>query len=102
MKPKHFLQKVRTVDTTAVSENIIKTLWIGKLPDCKKCIQTVGEKYLKLTIMVDKISDMNLKPEILATSNKSDTTVKVNDNMGSFVSNDIINRITLKILNRKT
>lgn len=72
MKPSQLLQKLRTVATADISENLIKTLWLQKMPDDIKNILLVSEEDLtKLAIMADKISDMNPKTEIFATSSSS-------------------------------
>lgn len=91
MKPSQLLQKLRTVATADVSEKLIKTLWLEKLPDYIKNILLVSEEDLnKLAIMGDKISDMNPKSEIFATSNKTES---VNDSTASFVNNELLSRI---------
>lgn len=43
-----------------------------------------------LDVMADKISNMNLKPEIFAAHNKSDIG---NDNARLQINNELINRI---------
>lgn len=56
-----------------------------------KNILLVSEENLdKIAIMADKISDMNPKPEIFATHNKSDIG---NDNARLQINNELINRI---------
>ncbi|GBN60004.1 hypothetical protein AVEN_219810-1 [Araneus ventricosus] len=55
LKPNQ-LQKLRSVATSDVSENLIKTLWLGKLPDSIKNILIVSKEDTdSLAIMADKI-----------------------------------------------
>ncbi|GBN72817.1 hypothetical protein AVEN_263533-1 [Araneus ventricosus] len=44
LKPSQLLQKLRSVATSDVSENLIKTLWLGKLPDSIKNILIVSKR----------------------------------------------------------
>lgn len=69
MKPSQFLQKLRTVATKDVSENLLKTLWLEKLPDSMKNIILVSDAELsKLAEMADKIADMNPQRSICAAA----------------------------------
>ncbi|GBO25889.1 Transposon Ty3-I Gag-Pol polyprotein, partial [Araneus ventricosus] len=69
LKPSQLLQKLRSVATSDVSENLIKTLWLGKLPDSIKNILIVSKEDTdSLAIMADKICDMSPKTEIYSTS----------------------------------
>lgn len=91
MKPSQLLQKLRTVATEDVSENLIKTLWLQKLPDLIKNILLVSEEDLnKLSIMADKISDMSPKTEAFSVKNSLET---INDSMATASGNDLLNRI---------
>ncbi|GFS99980.1 transposon Ty3-I Gag-Pol polyprotein [Trichonephila clavipes] len=67
------LQKLKTVATSYISKNLIKTLWLEKLPEPIKYILVVSNENLgKLAIMADKISDMTSRTEIFATGRSSD------------------------------
>ncbi|GBO35997.1 Transposon Ty3-I Gag-Pol polyprotein, partial [Araneus ventricosus] len=69
LKPSQLLQKLRSVATSDVSENLIKILWLGKLPDSIKNILIVSKEDTdSLAIMADKICDMSPKTEIYSTS----------------------------------
>ncbi|GFR16795.1 uncharacterized protein TNCT_7301 [Trichonephila clavata] len=73
MKPSQLLQKLKTVATSDISESIIKTLWLEKLPESIKNNLVVSDENLgKLAVMADKISDMTLRTEIFATGKSSD------------------------------
>ncbi|GFW57239.1 uncharacterized protein TNCV_541531 [Trichonephila clavipes] len=70
MKPSQLLQKLKTVATSDISDNLIKTLWLEKLPESIKNILVVSDENLsKLAVMADKISDMTPRTEIFATEN---------------------------------
>ncbi|GFY21825.1 uncharacterized protein TNCV_1169691 [Trichonephila clavipes] len=73
MKPSQLLQKLKTVATSDISDNLIKTLWLEKLPESIKNILVVSDENLsKLAVMVDKISDMTPRTEIFATGKSLD------------------------------
>ncbi|GFX78324.1 retrovirus-related Pol polyprotein from transposon opus [Trichonephila clavipes] len=73
MKPSQLLQKLKTVATSDISDNLIKTLWLEKLPESIKNILVVSDENLsKLAVMADKISDMTPRTEIFATGKSSD------------------------------
>ncbi|GFW02740.1 transposon Ty3-I Gag-Pol polyprotein [Trichonephila clavipes] len=70
MKPSQLLQKLKTVATSDISDNLIKTLWLEKLPESIKNILVVSDENLsKLAVMADKISDMTPRTEILQLEN---------------------------------
>ncbi|GBN24074.1 Transposon Ty3-G Gag-Pol polyprotein [Araneus ventricosus] len=69
LKPSQLLQKLRSVATSDVSENLIKTLWLERLPDSIKNILIVSKEDTdSLAIMADKICDMSPKTEIYSTT----------------------------------
>ncbi|GFV49576.1 uncharacterized protein TNCV_292131 [Trichonephila clavipes] len=73
MKPSQLLQKLKTVATSDISDNLIKTLRLEKLPESIKNILVVSDENLsKLAVMADKISDMTPRTEIFATENLLD------------------------------
>ncbi|GBM40300.1 hypothetical protein AVEN_23868-1 [Araneus ventricosus] len=56
LKPSQLLQKIRSVATSDVSENLIKTLWLGKLPDSIKNVLIVSKEDIdSLAIVADSI-----------------------------------------------
>lgn len=76
MKPSQLLQKLKAVATSDVSENLIKTIWLEKLPDSMKNIVLVSDAELsKLAVMADKIADMSTPNETYSV-----TTAENNSN----------------------
>ncbi|GBO26452.1 Transposon Ty3-I Gag-Pol polyprotein, partial [Araneus ventricosus] len=90
LKPSQLLQKLRSVATSDVSENLIKTLWLGKLPDSIKIILIVSKEDTdSLAIMADKICDMSPKTEIYSTSYEHNSSNELLDrvkNLGQQIS----------------
>lgn len=69
MKPSQLLQKLKSVATSDVSENLIKTLWLEKLPDSMRNIILVSSEQLpNLAVMADKIAAMNPQNDICSVS----------------------------------
>ncbi|UYV84003.1 hypothetical protein LAZ67_X000860 [Cordylochernes scorpioides] len=65
MKPSQLLQKLRAIATPDISEKLIRTLWLDKLPDSFKASLLVSDEDVdKLAAMADKITDMTTKSEI--------------------------------------
>ncbi|UYV62609.1 hypothetical protein LAZ67_2001306, partial [Cordylochernes scorpioides] len=65
MKPSQLLQKLRSLATPDISDNLIKTLWLNKLPTSIKNILIVSDKDIrKLAIMADIINEINPSKEI--------------------------------------
>ncbi|UYV80163.1 hypothetical protein LAZ67_18001859 [Cordylochernes scorpioides] len=65
MKPSQVLQKLRAIATPDISEKLIRTLWLDKLPDSFKAILLVSDEDVnKLAAMADKITDLTTKSEI--------------------------------------
>ncbi|GBM38200.1 Retrovirus-related Pol polyprotein from transposon 412 [Araneus ventricosus] len=80
LKPSQLLQKLRSVATSDVSENLIKALWLGKLPDSIKNILIVSKEDTdSLAIMADKICDMSPKTEIYSTSYENNSSNELLD-----------------------
>ncbi|UYV85054.1 hypothetical protein LAZ67_X004411 [Cordylochernes scorpioides] len=75
MKPSQLLQKLRSLATPDISDNLIKTLWLDKLPTSIKNILIVSEVDIsKLAIMADKINEINSSKEIYDTEVPSSST----------------------------
>ncbi|GFY27551.1 transposon Ty3-I Gag-Pol polyprotein [Trichonephila clavipes] len=73
MKPSQLLQKLKTVATSDISDNLIKTLWLEKLTESIKNILVVSDENLsKLAVMADKISDMTPRTEIFESGKSLD------------------------------
>lgn len=65
MKPSHLLQKMKSLATNDISDMVLKTLWMEKLPHHIKHILVVSDEDLdKLAIMADKIYDMHSQTEL--------------------------------------
>lgn len=80
MKPSQLLQKLKSIATSDVSENLIKTLWLGKLPESIKNILIVSNENIdSLSVMADKINDISPKSEICSTSNTQGYTNELLD-----------------------
>ncbi|GBM80821.1 hypothetical protein AVEN_33429-1 [Araneus ventricosus] len=80
LKPSQFLQKLISVATSDVSEHLIKTLWLGKLPDSIKNVLIVSKEYIdRLEIMADKICDMSPKIENYSTSDEHNSSNELLD-----------------------
>lgn len=68
MKPSHLLQKMKSLATTDISEMVLKTLWMEKLPHHIKHILVVSDESIdKLAIMADKIIDLHSQSELYET-----------------------------------
>ncbi|GFV58404.1 transposon Ty3-G Gag-Pol polyprotein [Trichonephila clavipes] len=88
MKPSQLLQKLKTVATSNISENLIKTLWLEKLPEPIKNILVVSDENLgKLAVMADKISDMTPRTRFLQLEDLR-TVVKQRRQRTSFFSTE--------------
>lgn len=65
MKPSHLLQKMKSLATNDISDMVLKTLWLEKLPQHIKHILAVSDEGIdKLAIMADKIVDMHSQTEL--------------------------------------
>ncbi|UYV79078.1 hypothetical protein LAZ67_17001042 [Cordylochernes scorpioides] len=75
MKPSQLLQKLRSLATPDISDNLIKTLWLDKLPTSIKNIFIVSDEDMsKLAIMADKINEINSSKEIYEAEVPSSST----------------------------
>ncbi|GBM67394.1 hypothetical protein AVEN_233579-1 [Araneus ventricosus] len=80
LKPSQLIQKLRSVATSDVSENLFKTLWLGKLPDSIQNVLIVSKEDIdRLAIMADKICDMSPKTEIYSTSDEHNSSNELLD-----------------------
>lgn len=65
MKPSHLLQKMKSLATNDISDIVLKTLWMEKLPHHIKHILVVSDEGIdKLAIMADKIFEMHSQTEL--------------------------------------
>ncbi|UYV75001.1 hypothetical protein LAZ67_12002062 [Cordylochernes scorpioides] len=81
MKPSKLLQKLRAIATPDISEKLIRTLWLDKLPDSFKAILLVSDEDVnKLAGMADKITDMTTKSEIYDINHDTNKIISQNSN----------------------
>lgn len=91
MKPSVLLREMRELSCGKVSEDLLKTLWIQRLPTTTKAILSVSEdKIDKLAIMADKIYDQSDAAGMI-----NDTSKKEEDRLSVLERN--INEIVSKI-----
>lgn len=70
LKPSQLLRKMRALgDSDDVSDKVLRTLWLDKMPDAVKNILIVSDENLeKIATMADKILEMNPKSEFASIS----------------------------------
>ncbi|GFV45434.1 uncharacterized protein TNCV_858721 [Trichonephila clavipes] len=74
MKPCQLLRKIKSLDNRVnITKKVLRTLWLDKLPDSIKNILDISLGNLRnLSVMADKIFEINSSPEIYsATSDNS-------------------------------
>ncbi|UYV77051.1 hypothetical protein LAZ67_14003030 [Cordylochernes scorpioides] len=75
LKPSQLLQKLKSLATEDLSDKIIKTLWLEKLPQAIQQILIISEKELdKLAVMADRIAELNPKTEIYEAAKPENET----------------------------
>lgn len=80
LKPSQLLHKLKSIATSDISDNLIKTLWLGKLPESIKNILVVSKEDIdSLAIMADKINDMSPRTDICSASNLQSGTNELLD-----------------------
>ncbi|GFW25417.1 hypothetical protein TNCV_3721451 [Trichonephila clavipes] len=62
MKPSQLLRKMKSLAGVNISEKVLRTLWLDKLPDSIKNILVISSE--NLSVMADKIFEINSSPEI--------------------------------------
>ncbi|XP_035205422.1 uncharacterized protein LOC118180427 [Stegodyphus dumicola] len=75
-KPSQLLRRMRSLgDTDDISDKVLRTLWLEKMPDAVKHVLIVSDENLeKLATMADKILEMQPRAE-LASVNKNTVPV---------------------------
>lgn len=107
-KPSHLLRKMRTLGGTTVGDDILKTLWLQRLPQSAQAILSVSEGALdKLSVLADKIIEVTplntnkvyevktetdneisqLKEQIASLSTKIDRLSRARDRTPNFRNN---------------
>lgn len=80
-KPSALLREMRELAGGKVSDDLLKTLWIQRLPTTTKAILSVSDdKVDKLAIMADKIHDQSDSVSINGVSVKSDDRIALLEN----------------------
>ncbi|UYV75949.1 hypothetical protein LAZ67_13001892, partial [Cordylochernes scorpioides] len=75
LKPSQLLQKLKSLATEDLSDKIIKTLWLEKLPQAIQQILIISEEELdKLAVMADRIAELNPKTEIYEAAKPENET----------------------------
>ncbi|GFU86976.1 uncharacterized protein TNCV_485871 [Trichonephila clavipes] len=65
MKPSQLLRKMKSLAGVNISKKVLRTLWLDKLPDSIKNILVISSENLEnLSVMADKIFEINSSPEI--------------------------------------
>ncbi|GBL69813.1 hypothetical protein AVEN_114696-1 [Araneus ventricosus] len=69
MKPSQLLRKMKSLGGTNITDQVLRTLWLGKMPESIKNILVVSNENLdNLSIMADKIFEMNSTTEIYSAA----------------------------------
>ncbi|XP_046142173.1 uncharacterized protein LOC123987898 [Osmia bicornis bicornis] len=69
VRPSQLLQKMRSLATEDISDKVLGTLWLDKMPDyIKNILLVLDESLVKLASMADKIGEMNPRRELCTTS----------------------------------
>ncbi|GFW22768.1 uncharacterized protein TNCV_2765801 [Trichonephila clavipes] len=69
MKPSQLLRKMKSLAGVNISEKVLRTLWLDKLPDSIKNILVISSENLEnLSVMADKIFEINSSPEIYSAT----------------------------------
>ncbi|GFV65512.1 uncharacterized protein TNCV_1737491 [Trichonephila clavipes] len=65
MKPSQLLRKMNSLAGVNIFEKVLRALWLDKLPDSTKNILVISlENFENLSVMADKIFEINSSPEI--------------------------------------
>ncbi|GFQ85342.1 uncharacterized protein TNCT_452101 [Trichonephila clavata] len=69
MKPSQLLRKMKSLAGDNITEKVLRTLWLDKLPDSIKNILVVSSENLEnLSVVADKIFEINSSPEIYSAT----------------------------------
>ncbi|GFV05205.1 transposon Tf2-6 polyprotein [Trichonephila clavipes] len=72
MKPSQLLRKMKSLAGVNISKKVLRTLWLDKLPDSIKNILVISSENLEnLSVMADKIFEINSPENYSATADKS-------------------------------
>ncbi|GBM12502.1 hypothetical protein AVEN_188682-1 [Araneus ventricosus] len=83
MKPSQLLRKMKSLGGTNITDKVLRTLWLGKMPESIKNILVESNENLdNLSIMADKIFEMNSTTEIYSAA------------VDNFVMNTVLDKIS--------
>ncbi|GFX88840.1 transposon Tf2-6 polyprotein [Trichonephila clavipes] len=69
MKPSQLSRKMKSLAGVNISEKVLRTLWLDKLPDSIKNILVISSENLEnLSVMADKIFEINSSSEIYSAT----------------------------------
>ncbi|GFW40318.1 hypothetical protein TNCV_1018761 [Trichonephila clavipes] len=69
MKSSQLLRKMKSLAGVNISEKVLRKLWLDKLPDSIKNILVISSENLEnLSVMADKIFEINSSPEIYSAT----------------------------------
>lgn len=85
LKPSQLLRKMQALgDTKDVSDKVLRTLWLEKLPDSVKNIIVVSDEDLeKLAKMADKITELNPNMELAKVDKETPSYAALLDKISS-------------------
>lgn len=94
LKPSQLLRKMQALAGVDISDKVLRTMWLEKLPDFIKGILIVSDEALeKLAVMADKILEMNPRSELYAAS-RSSINVKEQKSKDAVTMGDVLNKIS--------
>lgn len=72
-KPSQLLREMRTLATDRVSEDLLHSLWIKRMPTSVRCVLSASEgvDLAKLADIADKITEATAHSQVMAVRNKS-------------------------------
>ncbi|GFR10479.1 uncharacterized protein TNCT_14361 [Trichonephila clavata] len=69
MQPSQLLRKMKSLAGDNITEKVLRTLWLDNIPDSIKNILVVSSENLEnLSVMADKIFEINSSPEIYSAT----------------------------------
>ncbi|GFQ94627.1 transposon Ty3-G Gag-Pol polyprotein [Trichonephila clavata] len=82
MKPSRLLRKMNSLAGDNITEKALRTLWLDKLPDSIKNILVVSSENLEnLSVMADKIFEINSSPEIYSATEDNSAMKNILENV---------------------
>lgn len=79
-KPSQLLRKMQSLAGKDISDKVIRTLWLNKLPDSVKNILIVSEECLeRVAVMADKMLEMNPNKSVFAVDGQDSKCATINE-----------------------